>query len=187
MQAHPYFIDKIIQFYECHLVRHGGSRVTFPFGLGKKSHEITMAHVKDLFFELHTVKGVKTKCSFCWIYQWLRKLYSSNVLQESLIRWGALPCNSCTRCFSEKLDTFGHLHVGVVQCISDWSGSANPLDISWKLGVPSWSFLLLTSRNVLEADFCLSWWFSVCLERLEKSFCWSGGSHMADPMMSWWR
>ena len=46
--------------------------------------------------------------------------------------------------------------------------------MSWKLGVPSWSFLLPTSRNVLEVDFCPSEWFSVCLERSEKSFCWSG-------------
>lgn len=30
-QAHPYFIDKIIQFYECHLVRHSVMLVGMPF------------------------------------------------------------------------------------------------------------------------------------------------------------
>lgn len=30
-QAHPYFVDKIIQFYECHLVRHSVMLVGLPF------------------------------------------------------------------------------------------------------------------------------------------------------------
>ncbi|CAJ1351317.1 unnamed protein product [Effrenium voratum] len=57
-QAHPYFIDKIIQFYECHLVRHSVMLVGMPFS-GKTTALNTLQKSLSDLAQLQSRKAAK--------------------------------------------------------------------------------------------------------------------------------